>query len=50
VAILLNRSLAVIMGVDQLQMAPQVPDDSLLRFYFSRKSFCVATRYSFHPG
>jgi len=35
---------------DQLQTAPLVPVDSLLRFYYSRKSFCVTTRDVFHPG
>jgi len=26
------------MGLDQLQMAPLVPDDSLPHFYYSRKN------------
>ena len=37
-------------GVDQLQMAPLVPDDGLLRFYSSRKSFHVMSDDIFHPG
>ena len=40
----------VTMGVDQLQMAPLVPDDSLLHFYFSRICFRVTTGDIFHPG
>jgi len=31
------------MGLDHLQMAPLVPDASLLLFYYPRKSFPDAT-------
>ena len=41
--------LSCLMGVDQLQMAPLVPDGSLLHFYFSKKSFHVMTGDIFHP-
>jgi len=45
-----NQAQTNAMGLDQLQMAPLVPDDSLLRFCYFRKSLHVPTWYIFYLG
>jgi len=38
------------MGLDQLQMAPLVPDYSLQPGLLLKEKFCVATQDIFRPG